>query len=468
MKSRFSFALLLVVLCSTLSLSAAATPSRETWAGSATLPDGGSLPLELEVFTEPYGKTANVRSPAQGVQNIPVTELTSDGQHIAMTLPTLGAQLTLNHDGRGCLKGELKQGIALPVELCPVAGLSTDDYLADLSDSIEAQPDLAFRSADGTWLSGTLYRNMTKPLQTVAIIAQGSGPVDRDGSFGPHKLYRNFALNMATQGIAVFVFDKRGVRRSGGDYASAQVEDFAADLTAAYDYIQQQLSPAHLGLIGHSEGATVVAITASETQPAFVIALGGVGLNGIDAIVLQDKTESLAKGASPTEAAQLQAIARDYYRIVVESESADQRRKRGEQLLASLSPEQQEVYQRFGAATYTLALENINDATLYSILATDPTLYWQSVCAPALILNGDQDVQVPAAENTGGLAVAIDACEHPLSKVQVLKNYNHMFQRTDDGNVELYHQLPDGLGQDVSEIIARWIFSLQPQSSVSH
>lgn len=71
------------------------------------------------------------------------------------------------------------------------------------------------------WLSGRLFLPAQGEVDTIAIIAQGSGPTDRDGSFGQHKLYDKLALNLAADNIAVFSYDKRGIRRSQGNYIEA-------------------------------------------------------------------------------------------------------------------------------------------------------------------------------------------------------------------------------------------------------
>lgn len=427
------------------------------WQGAATLPNSKKLTLELELFRRSGFISANVRSPDQGIQNIPATQLTLTADSLAMELPTLRAQLSLQQSDNGCYTGELNQGVAMPVTLCPTDQLHHDQYLAGVPETVVEQPQLVFQSNDGTELSGTLYSPTQGDFDTVVILAQGSGPVDRDGSFGPHKLYRNLAINMAAEGVAVFAYDKRGIRQSGGDYSSAEATDYAHDLSAAYRFIADHFAPQHIGLMGHSEGASVVAMAASQVKPALAISLGGVGLNGVEAIVLQDKTESMAAGATAAQAELLQQIARRYYTIVLEAENEQQRSEQINAYLATLSAAEQAVYQQYGANSYTLASRNANDAALYSILATDPTQYWRQVCAPVLVLNGSTDVQVPAAENVAGIAAALAICPHENSEQRILANYNHMFQYTENGGVAEYRELPEGFQPEIVATIVAWI-----------
>ena len=452
---------LITVIFSSFALMAQAQEEHVKWAGHITLPDGKQMPLEFETFLSDNITTANARSPAQGKQNIPVTNLKVSDKRWTMQLPTLAAELDMVQQ-EACLTGELKQGVALPVKLCPVASSSNDEYLAELSQEVMEIPHLRFQSTDGTWLSGTLYHPANMPEAPVAILAGGSGPNDRDASFFDKKPYRNFGIELAKQGIALFSYDKRGIRRSSGSYTEAKVEDYAKDTQTAFELIKgmKEIKPKHIGLVGHSEGASVVAITATMVKADFVISLGGIGLSGIDAIVLQDKTESIGRGATIEQAQMLQQLARDYYTVVINTSDDIGREEQARKLLNALNPKQQEVYLRYGADSYTLNIKNVNDKALSSILKTDPIQYWQKVCVPVLVLNGDKDLQVPADENVAGLKQALMSCQHPATQTKVLANYNHLFQSTTDGNVKLYATLPEGFDTNVSAIVAQWITSL--------
>lgn len=423
----------------------------DKWEGHAILPDEQQLPLELTIYRQSYGPTANVSSPAQGVATIPVNDLTITAGSITMALPTLGAHLSLQTRADKCLVGKLTQGIQLPVELCPVA----DETVKDA-----AVQELQFQATDGTWLSGSLYTPAQGNVRTIALIAHGSGPTDRAGTFGNHQLYDKLPRQLAADNIAVFSYDKRGIRRSQGNYIEAGVSDLTADYLAAHRFLSTQFPDAAIGFVGHSEGSTVVAMAANQVTPDFLMSLGGVGLSGIDAIVLQDKTESMAKGATAEQAQVLQQVAQAFYQRVLAARDNAEREASIAALLNDLTPQQRDIYDTYGATTYTLSQDNIHDAALHGILATDPTHYWSKLCVPTLIMNGDKDVQVPAEENVSGLQQALANCTHANIDVVILPNYNHMFQATDDGNVALYQSLPNGFDKSVTQKISSWIHSV--------
>ncbi|WP_411359808.1 MULTISPECIES: alpha/beta hydrolase family protein [unclassified Pseudidiomarina] len=442
-----------IALLTIFLVNSASSAERQTekWAGHATLPDQQQLPLELTIYQQSYGATANVNSPAQGIANIPVNNLVLGPSSISMTLPTLGAELALREGSDQCWSGELIQGIEIPVEMCQVAVESTADTQVQ---------ELQFQSADGHWLSGSLYVPEQGKINTIALIAHGSGPSDRAGTIGKHLLYNNLARQLASDDIAVFSYDKRGIRRSQGNYIAADVSDFTTDYLAAYQLLSERYPNAAIGFVGHSEGSTVIAMAANQVTPKFLISLGGVGLNGIDAIVLQDKTESMAKGATLEQAETLQHIAEAFYQRVLVATSDADREASIAALLAELTPAQRNIYQTYGASSYTLSPDNIHDAALHGILGTDPTRYWRELCLPTLIMNGDKDVQVPAQENVAGLQQALTNCKEADIETVILPNYNHLFQATQDGNVELYQNLPNGFDTKVTQRIAKWIHAV--------
>ena len=79
----------------------------------------------------------------------------------------------------------------------------------------------------------TLSRTLSLPQKydklPVVILFPGSGAVDRNSSFGVYKPFKIIADYLARMGKAVFRFDKRGVGKSTGDFATATEEDYVQD-----------------------------------------------------------------------------------------------------------------------------------------------------------------------------------------------------------------------------------------------
>lgn len=138
--------------------------------------------------------------------------------------------------------------------------------------------DVAFKSADGTTLAGTLYKplNGTKPLPATVML-HGSGPQDRDGYAS---IIAVLADELAASGRVVLAFDKRGSGQSGGDGGRASFSMLAADGRAGMDFLTKrpEVDRKHIGFAGSSQAGWVAAkAIADGASPADVFLLGAAG-----------------------------------------------------------------------------------------------------------------------------------------------------------------------------------------------
>ena len=110
-------------------------------------------------------------------------------------------------------------------------------------------------SGAGVRLSATITMPSPASASPGIVLIGGSGPSDRhnDGFFD---LLRD---HLANAGVAVLAYDKRGAGRSTGDWATATVDDLAADAAAAVATLQAhpQVTPGTVGVLGYSEGGWV-------------------------------------------------------------------------------------------------------------------------------------------------------------------------------------------------------------------
>ena len=75
--------------------------------------------------------------------------------------------------------------------------------------------------------------------------------------------------------------DDRGVGGSTGNSSQATSEDFAGDVLAGIEYLKsrEEIDPARIGLIGHSEGGLIAPIVAVEfPDVAFIVLMAGPGI----------------------------------------------------------------------------------------------------------------------------------------------------------------------------------------------
>lgn len=152
------------------------------------------------------------------------------------------------------------------------------------------------------------------PFPAVVMIA-GSGPQNRDETIEGHRIFLVLADRLTREGIAVLRYDKRGVGKSTGSYATATQRDFIADATAALNWLRKQsgIATGKVGLLGHSEGAEIApAVANADGRVAFAILLSTPAETGTETIASQAKAISIANGVPIATAAANDALQRRF------------------------------------------------------------------------------------------------------------------------------------------------------------
>jgi alpha-beta hydrolase superfamily lysophospholipase len=110
-----------------------------------------------------------------------------------------------------------------------------------------------------------------------ALLHQGAGVHDRDGNMHAvgfkSTLYRRVARDLASRGIATLRFDKRGSDKARFEPQSYTLPQRVEDARAALELLREQVPDLPYFLIGHSEGALVVAKLAESESVAGVVSL---------------------------------------------------------------------------------------------------------------------------------------------------------------------------------------------------
>src|SRR5207248_1061228 len=127
------------------------------------------------------------------------------------------------------------------------------------------------------------------PFPAVLLIT-GSGPQDRDETLFGHKPFLVLADYLSRRGIAVLRVDDRGVGGSTGSTNDATSADFAGDVRAGVAFLKArpEIDATRIGLLGHSEGAIIAPLVASQSKDiAFIVLLAGTALSGEEVLYTQ-------------------------------------------------------------------------------------------------------------------------------------------------------------------------------------
>jgi pimeloyl-ACP methyl ester carboxylesterase len=120
-------------------------------------------------------------------------------------------------------------------------------------------------------LSGTLYLARGRKPQSAIVVTHAAAAPSRD-----LPLYQHLKQMLPTLGIAVFIYDRRGSGKSGGDLKTSDYALLADDAIAAVRMLKadSRIDAQRVGIWGLSQGGWLALLAASRSsEPAFVISV---------------------------------------------------------------------------------------------------------------------------------------------------------------------------------------------------
>ena len=405
------------------------------------------------VFRVDAAGNAVMDSPDQGARNIAVDRPTIEGGVVRFVIPVIRGQFEgARSDDRQTLTGTLSQGgLTVPLILTRTTATAT---LAARPQT--PAPPFPYRSeevvfdnaaAPGVRLAGTLTLPEGPGPFPAAILITGSGPQDRDETIEGHKAFAIWADALTRRGVAVLRFDDRGVAASTGNFGAAAGEDFASDVKAVFDGLaaRPDIDPARVGLIGHSEGATVAHLAMDDgLRTAWLVTLAGPAVSGGEIITEQVRLIALASGA-PSEAIEVAVAVQRQLMTAVAANADDGEAVRREVEAVLLANGQ----------TATQATQNaavMSGAWYRGLVAYDPAESIRTMRVPMLAVYGGKDLQVPADQN----APVVSRLK-PDADVVVLPGLNHLFQPAETGLMAEYGQIETTLDPSVIRTVVDWV-----------
>ena len=248
----------------------------------------------------------------------------------------------------------------------------------------------------------------------VILIIPGSGPTDRDGNNplgGTASPYRLLAEALADKGISTVRIDKRGLGGSKAAVADGNkvtIEDYAVDIHNWAAAIRQKTGAKCIWLLGHSEGSLVALAAAQQPKDICgVISVSGAGRKLSD--VIREQLRSNPANAPVLDSAMT--------------------------ALTSLEHGQHVDVTDMHPALKRLFAPQVQDF-LIDMFRQDPAKLAASLKVPLLIVQGERDLQVSAAD-AHDLAAA-----QPKAKLVLIPAMNHVLKdvASDDraGNLATY------------------------------
>jgi uncharacterized protein len=425
------------------------------WLG--TLDTGvAKLRLVLHITNTDQGLTATMDSLDQNANRLPITSMRRNGSSLIFDMKVIGGAYdgTISADLSGFNGTWTQLGNSWPL------GFKRVKNRAELDRKRPQNPvrPYPYKELEVTYknlnadvdLAATLTIPEGKGPFPAVILMAGSGPHDRDESIMGHKPFLVLADHLTRKGIVVLRADKRGCGKSGGNYAKAVMADFASDAEAGVAYLKArpEVDAKHIGLVGHSEGG-IEAPMAAATDPdvAFVVMMAATGVPGDKILPEQSRLIQTAAGKKPDEIEKDLAI---QHKVLAAVEKNSDQATLEKELRTALSG-------KVPDAQVDLQIKAASSPWFRDFLIYDPAPTLIKLTCPVLVLNGERDLQVPAAQNLPAIQKALEAGRNKNFEIVELPGLNHLFQDAKTGAISEYTEIEETMSPAAMDKISSWV-----------
>jgi hypothetical protein len=433
--------------------------------------DTGAIELRLIARISKDSQGAyhgTIDSVDQGAAGLRIDSFQVEGESVRLELKRPSAVFAGKfNESRSEIEGEWQQsGGSLPLTL---HRQSEAPRLGRPQDPQKPYPykeeEITFRNEPaGLQFAGTLTTPPGEGPHPAVVLLTGSGAQDRDEAIMGHRPFLVLADHLTRHGIAVLRFDDRGVGGSQGDVTTATTRDFAADALAAVAFLKSRpgLDPNNIGLIGHSEGALVGPLAAVESDDiAFLVLLAAPGLTGEEIIYLQSAALIRAMGADEEVIATNRELQQRMFAIVKAERDDEKARLRlqalQKEMLQRMTPEQRQAAGLSEESPIGDQAEMLLSPWFRFFLTYDPLPTLAKVKRPVLAIIGENDLQVPAAENLPPIEQALRKGGNTDFRVMRPARLNHLLQTSETGLPLEYAQIEETIAPAALEAISGWI-----------
>jgi pimeloyl-ACP methyl ester carboxylesterase len=447
------------------------TPSRGvagSWYGTLNV---GNVELRLvaRLSEKPDGThTGTFDAPDSGRKDLPVDKVVRKGEKVLLKFKVVPVSFegTLSKDNTEMTGTWTQAGQPFPVTLRrlaePPAAKGRPQEPKRPYPYLDQQVTYENRTA-GVRLAGTLTLPKGGGPFPAALLLSGTGPQDRDETLFGHHPFLVLTDALTRRGIAVLRVDDRGVGRSTGEFNKSTVEDFAADALAGLSYLKdrKEIDGKRIGLIGHSEGASVAAFAASRSAGvAFLVMMAGPGVSGEELAQSQAALMLKVAGASDEQIEKNRRLQRaliDVLNREKDERSAERELRRVLAAhVATLSAREKQAVGDLSSFSDAQIRPWLSPGFRY-YLAYNPRPILMKVHCPVLALNGEKDLVVACAPNLGAIESALKAGGNPDFTIKALPGLNHLFQTCKTGAFEECSQIEETIAPLVLDQVGRWL-----------
>ena len=432
------------------------------WNGALQI-QGMQLRLVFHIEQSEEGYTATMDSPDQGATGIPVNKIEFNDSNLRIEITAIG----MHYDAvwsEGIFTGTFHQsGYEFPLDL--KRDLIEKQEFKRPQNPIKPYPyeerEVSIvNDADGVTLSGTLTIPENLSKVPVAILISGSGPQDRNEELLGHKPFLVISDFLTRNGIAVLRYDDRGVGKSTGDFKSATSFDFARDAESALEYLKsvEEIDTKRIGYIGHSEGGLIAPMIAARNKNVnFIVMLAGPGIRGAELLLKQIELIQRVGGSSEQEIEEVIKSNKKVFDIVVNNIEENELEAKLRDYLAESYQNSSENQDKTEEEFIDERMKTVVSPWFKTFLRYDPAESLTKVKCRVFAVNGEKDLQVPAAENIKAIEKHLSQAKNKHFETKIYAGLNHLFQHTKTGSPEEYATIEETFSTEVLQDIVDWL-----------
>jgi len=456
-----------LVLCLGVTLASGTANIDGIWDGSIEIM-GQKLEFVANFKTEGKEVKGTMDIPMQGVNGLPLKNVVYDHPNLSFVLET--PQASANFEGvveGDKITGHFEQG-----------GIKGTFTLTRSKVEAKKEPDkpkkpLPYHLEEITFhngelkFTGELLRPKKDGKHPAVVMITGSGPQNRYEELFGWKIFQDIADHFTRNGIAVLLYDDRGMGGSSSNVFESTTADFAGDVLAAVRYLQSRndINPKQIGLCGHSEGGIIAPLAASQSDDvAFIICISGTGHTGREIILIQSELIARAEGTPEDEIQKSREDSQKIYDMLDKGESIENmeaifEEMASEQLEAMTEEQKKDVTdpEKFLKSTKEGLMKQFASKWFQYFLKYDPAPTLKKVKCPALLLYGELDLQVPAKMSKKAMVAALEEGGNTDFKAKVFPKANHLFQKATTGSPTEYTKLPKEFVPGFLELMTDWM-----------
>jgi pimeloyl-ACP methyl ester carboxylesterase len=295
-----------------------------------------------------------------------------------------------------------------------------------------------------TKLSGTLYFARGRKPQSAIVVTHAAAAPLRN-----LPLYQHLKEMLPALGIAVFIYDRRGSGKSGGDLQTSDYTLLADDAIAAVRMLKadSRIDSRRVGIWGLSQGGWLALLAASRSsEPAFIISVSAPLVTPDVQMMFRSANALRVNGYPQADIEQMTAT-----RKAVD----DYMRGSGDRATAQRLVDAAKTKPWFKLLYMGETVSDRATSRWRKEIEFDPLRTLDGVKIPALVIYGAADPVVPVAVSVERLRAA-----HPKLDVVVIAGADHSMQVSVPPQVQMdpartNEQAPEAV--EYFAILASWL-----------